>query len=361
MNGVDERGSRNIANDGDKIYIIDISNSSSFGQFYGWPDFYGNGEPVIEDKFESPRNPENLNMLIQNSSQVVKPAHLFDTGAALTHIEFSNSSDSNDSSFGFEGKGFIGEFGTLAPQTHLTAEPESIAPNSVMGQIIGQEVITFDPNTSEIGTFMSLNRADLSFRPVDIEFSPNGDALYLLSIAKYEVRTVTPTGGILPFQFGQPWPYAYSGILWKVTHSEGDSGTDNQQPPPNNTTNTLTQSLIIGSSGNASTVPSANATEAVKAPESNNVTIIVGAALKGDQAFQPNPVVVKGNGTITWMNKDNVVHTITSGQGFSSPDRGKEFDSGMLGGMYSHKFNATGTYDYFCQIHPSMKGTVMVR
>ncbi|MDQ3851696.1 MAG: plastocyanin/azurin family copper-binding protein [Thermoproteota archaeon] len=364
MNAVDERGSRNIANDGDKIYIIDISNSSSFGEFYGWPDFYGNGEPVTEDKFKSPRNPQNLSMLIQNPPPVIKPARLFDTGAALTHIEFSNSS----TGFGFGGKGFIGEFGTLAPQTHLTAEPESRAPSTIMGEVIGQKVITFDPNTLEVGTFMSLNSADLSFRPVDVEFSPDGDELYVLSIAKYEVRTVTPTGGILPFQFGQPWPYPYTGILWKVTPSEGDSGTDNQQSSTGNTTTiattaatTVTPSLIIGSSGNTSIIPSANATEVEEAPETNNVAINIGAALQGNQAFQPNPVVVKANGTINWINNDNVVHTVTSGLGFSSPDRGKEFDSGMLGGMYSHRFNATGTFDYFCQIHPSMKGTVVVK
>jgi plastocyanin len=305
----------------------------------------------------------NLSHLIDNPPSVVKPVHVFDTGAALTHLTFSNNSgNNNNNTFGYGGQGFIGEFGTLAPQTHLTAEPESRSPGSIMGEIIGQKVITFDPNTFEIGTFMSLNTADLSFRPVDVEFSPNVDALYVLSIAKYEVRTVTPTGGILPFQFGQPWPYPYSGVLWKVSRSEGGSGANNQQPSISNTTTTLTQSLMIGSSGNnASIIPGTNATEVEEAPESNNVTIIVGAALKGDQAFQPNPVVVKANGTITWMNKDNVVHTVTSGGGFSSSDRGKEFDSGMLGATYSHRFATTGTFDYFCQIHPSMRGMVMVR
>ena len=51
MNGADERGSRPIANDTEKIYIIDISNSSQLGKFCGWPDFFGNAEPVTDPKF----------------------------------------------------------------------------------------------------------------------------------------------------------------------------------------------------------------------------------------------------------------------------------------------------------------------
>jgi glucose/arabinose dehydrogenase/plastocyanin len=360
MNGVDERGSRNVANDGDKLYIIDVSNSSSLGKFYGWPDYYGNGEPVTEEKFSSPRNGNPLSPLILNPPPVVKPTHVFETGAALTHVAFSNNSK-----FGYVGKAFIGEFGTLAPQTHLSAVPDTSSPGSIMGQTIGQKVITFDPKSSEIGIFMSLKTADLSFRPSDVKFSPTGDALYVTSVGKYEVRTITNTTGVIPFPYGQPWAYPWTGILWKVTPSgdgSGSAGVNRTAVESGGSHEKIIQGLTIGSSSkNNYTTPETNATSSEKVPESANVTIALGAALKRDQAFQPDPVIIKANGTVTWTNKDNVVHTVTSGDGFNSQDMGKVFDSGMLGGWYSHLFNATGTYNYFCQIHPTMKGKVIVR
>jgi len=58
-NGADERGSRRIANDSDKILSIDMSNSSNLGNlWYGWPHFFGNAEPVTDPKFKSISSPE---------------------------------------------------------------------------------------------------------------------------------------------------------------------------------------------------------------------------------------------------------------------------------------------------------------
>jgi len=68
MNGADERGSRPIANDTDKAYTIDVSNSSNLGKFYGWPDFYGNAEPVTDPKFKSPRGKEPFTVFDTKSS-----------------------------------------------------------------------------------------------------------------------------------------------------------------------------------------------------------------------------------------------------------------------------------------------------
>ena len=39
--GSEERGSRPIKGDDDKIWSIDVSNSSNWGKWYGWPDFFG--------------------------------------------------------------------------------------------------------------------------------------------------------------------------------------------------------------------------------------------------------------------------------------------------------------------------------
>ena len=94
---------------------------------------------------------------------------------------------------------FIGEFGTLAPQTHLTANSRlGINIGSVMGQIIGQRVAVFDPSTFNLKDFLTLNTADGNFRPTGLAFSPDGNTLYIASVGLNEVRTVSPSGGSSP-------------------------------------------------------------------------------------------------------------------------------------------------------------------
>lgn len=96
-------------------------------------------------------------------------------------------------------------------------------------------------------------------------------------------------------------------------------------------------------------------------PTTNKVAIVMGAALLRDKAYQPNPVNVKVAGTITWSNEDTVVHTVTSGSGFTDPNLGRDFDSGLLGKGFSHIFFKPGEIPYFCQIHPTMVGKVIVK
>ena len=56
MNSVDERGSRNVANSADPIYVIDVSNPNNLGKFYGWPGYYGDAQPLTDPQFKSPLN-----------------------------------------------------------------------------------------------------------------------------------------------------------------------------------------------------------------------------------------------------------------------------------------------------------------
>jgi plastocyanin len=94
-----------------------------------------------------------------------------------------------------------------------------------------------------------------------------------------------------------------------------------------------------------------------------NVSIVPGASTLADKAFSPNPINVKVGGNVTWTNKDNVAHTITSGTGPSDPHKGKEFDSGLStllapGKTFSQIFKTAGEIPYFCQIHPTMVGKI---
>lgn len=73
-----------------------------------------------------------------------------------------------------------------------------------------------------------------------------------------------------------------------------------------------------------------------------------------DFAYDPDPVTVQVGGKVTWLNQDSAPHTATAEDG--------SFDTGTLeeGKLKSETFKQPGTYDYVCEIHPSMHGTVEV-
>ncbi len=85
-----------------------------------------------------------------------------------------------------------------------------------------------------------------------------------------------------------------------------------------------------------------------------DITIVQGAS-NGVNSFSPSSFTVKVGTTVAWVNKDASTHTVTS-QGSNL------FDSGNLplGATFSYKFTQAGTYQYFCTIHPVMKGTIIV-
>lgn len=70
--------------------------------------------------------------------------------------------------------------------------------------------------------------------------------------------------------------------------------------------------------------------------------------------YQPDPVVVQAGGKVIWQNRDTAPHTATADDG--------SFDTGTLeqNKLKSESFKDPGTFTYFCEIHPTMKGTVEV-
>jgi len=70
--------------------------------------------------------------------------------------------------------------------------------------------------------------------------------------------------------------------------------------------------------------------------------------------FAPTPLMVKAGATVTWVNHDDIPHTVVSAN--------KSFKSPVLDtdGRFSFKFAEKGTFDYFCSLHPHMTGKVLV-
>lgn len=74
-----------------------------------------------------------------------------------------------------------------------------------------------------------------------------------------------------------------------------------------------------------------------------------------DFAFSPEVVETSVGQPVTWTNEDSATHTVTSdGDG---PTASGDLASGET---YEVAFDAAGTFEYICTIHPTMRGTVEV-
>lgn len=72
-------------------------------------------------------------------------------------------------------------------------------------------------------------------------------------------------------------------------------------------------------------------------------------------AFAPQTLQIAKGTTVTWTNNDSAQHTVTSDTNL--------FDSGPIsnGATFNYTFNEAGTFNYHCNVHPSMLGKVTVQ
>jgi len=83
--------------------------------------------------------------------------------------------------------------------------------------------------------------------------------------------------------------------------------------------------------------------------------IETGAAMKStNKSYYPQQIQVNVGDTVQWKNNDASIHTITSTT--------ELFDSGMLmsNDKFEYKFENVGLYEYYCMLHPWMRGSVTV-
>jgi plastocyanin len=72
-------------------------------------------------------------------------------------------------------------------------------------------------------------------------------------------------------------------------------------------------------------------------------------------SFGPAALTVAVGTTVTWVNHDDIPHTVVSSDGaFKS----KVLDTDE---KFSFTFSKAGSYPYFCSIHPKMTGKVVVQ
>ena len=87
---------------------------------------------------------------------------------------------------------------------------------------------------------------------------------------------------------------------------------------------------------------------------------VPGCEETAEGCFIPNIATVVIGGTVTWENGDTAAHTSTAGSATEGPSGVWDSSLIMAGSSFSHTFDAEGTFDYFCMVHPWMAGTVIV-
>lgn len=103
---------------------------------------------------------------------------------------------------------------------------------------------------------------------------------------------------------------------------------------------------------------------ASQAQHANDSNKLVGAVAGTDAASQvmidnfvysPVPLTVKVGTTVTWINHDDIPHTVDSTQG--------KFKSAALDtdDKFEFRFTEAGEYPFYCRIHPKMTGKVVVQ
>ncbi len=110
-----------------------------------------------------------------------------------------------------------------------------------------------------------------------------------------------------------------------------------------------------GDTGATTTAPTTTAPE-----PSGNASAPSGDAVRAEKVeiveftYDRDPVTIEAGGKVTWINRDAAPHTATADDG--------SFDTGTLemGKLKSESFKEAGSYPYFCEIHPDMRGTVEV-
>jgi len=114
---------------------------------------------------------------------------------------------------------------------------------------------------------------------------------------------------------------------------------------------------LIGPALLLSVIGVACASSPTNAPATGAVSS--GAISAKSFAFSPAQLSVNKGATVTWTNEDGTAHTVTAGA--PGAPSGK-FDQQIDGGKtFTFTFADAGTYEFFCKIHTTMKGTVLVK
>lgn len=105
--------------------------------------------------------------------------------------------------------------------------------------------------------------------------------------------------------------------------------------------------------------PASPAAEVPEGAQVFSISILEGSGEEGNPDYEPDVAEVTKGNIVEWTNDDTVQHTVTSEEDF-----GETFDSGLMESGEKFVLDtselSTGTYEYFCVVHPWMKSTLVI-
>jgi plastocyanin len=224
----------------------------------------------------------------------------------------------------------LGTCDALDPNPTFPLTDVALAPDASGDEADGATAIPVERSLTTVdATVEDLRTGDYA---INIHQSADDIGTY---IACGNLSGVIDDSGALVVGLGELNDSGYSGVA--ILTDQGEQ---------TNVSVYLTQAL----SGAAATADSSSAGDDTEAAAEATMVDIK------DLAYNPDSVEIPVGATVTWTNSDTVPHTATA------KDR-EALQSGTLnpGDSYSQTFDQPGTFDYFCEFHANMKGTIVVQ
>jgi plastocyanin len=150
-------------------------------------------------------------------------------------------------------------------------------------------------------------------------------------------------------------PIAFIALALALAACASTNSQEAQSPTPPPAMESVVPSAPISPGASPSASP--EATHDMGGMEHNGDEAVVEVA---GFAYEPADLTITAGTTVVFQNNDTAPHTITAGSNDDpQPDL---FDSGLLqqGESFPFVFDEPGTYTYFCDRHPPMRGLITV-
>jgi len=122
---------------------------------------------------------------------------------------------------------------------------------------------------------------------------------------------------------------------------------------------------IIEPTGNTTTAGAAKKEKAGGSTNAPTLTILEGSSIQGNPDYDPDELTVKKGNKITINNADTMPHTVTNGESATDPNSAKFFDTSIINGGETAEIDTStidaGKYQFYCMIHPYMKGSLTLK
>lgn len=190
-NGFDDRGSRPVWGTGDILWEVEEN------LWYGWPDY--SGIYALDNGLYKVPGKSNTELVLKaKPNDPPHPSAVLGVHSSSNGISFSTSD-----AFGYKGMAFIAQLGDMAPNVGKVLGPVGfkVAMVDVDNGVIKDFVVN---RGKENGPASVLKKGGLE-RPVDVKFSPDGKALYVVDF------------GVIEISEGKTISHKGTGVIWKIT------------------------------------------------------------------------------------------------------------------------------------------------